>query len=93
MGVLDDTALDVEKTLPELQGDLAGLAAALGPLAALGLHQADGGDDGGGTAGEDLDEGALRGVVAPLVDGDPALLGAVTEVAGDLEEGVAGDAA
>src|SRR4051812_13771926 len=90
--VLPDTALDAEQGLAQLQGDLAGRAVAVGPGVRLRLDMADRRDDRGGAAGEDLGEGAGGRVGAPLVQGDDTFLGGVAEVAGDLEEGVAGDA-
>src|SRR5690606_25451065 len=90
--VLGRAALDVEQGLAQLLRDLSGLAAALLPLGTGPLDGADGGDDGGGAAGEDLGEGAVLRVALPLVDGDPLLDGLVAQVAGDAQQGVTGDA-
>lgn len=56
------------------------------------LDQADRGDDRGRAAGEDLGERAVLGIGLPLVDGDATLLGLVTEILGELQKRVTGDA-
>ncbi len=90
--VLGHPALDAQQGLPQPQGDRPRRAVAVGPGVRLGLDVADGRDHRGGAAGEDLGQRTGRGVLAPLLEGDGALLGGVAEVPGDLEEGVAGDA-
>ena len=65
---------------------------AVADLAAVPLQLADRGDDRGGAAREDLDDVAAGHAVAPLVDGEPALLDLVAELAGELDDAGAGDA-
>src|SRR4051794_24352779 len=84
------TVLDPDQRLADLVGDRGRCRHR--HLAAAPAQCADGSDDGSGAAGEHLGDAAGVGALAPLVDVDTALLHIAAEVAGQGDDGVAGDA-
>src|SRR4051812_29940394 len=82
-GVVGAAVLDVDERLADLHREGSRLGGAL-DLAAGPLQRADRRHDGGGAAGEDLGDLAGGDALAPLVDGEPALLDLVTGLPGDL---------
>ena len=66
--------------------DRAGLASPSATSPPSPLQRADRGHHGGGAAGEHLGDLAAGDAVAPLVDGEPALLDLVAELAGQLDD-------
>src|SRR5688572_11518432 len=83
--------LDVEERLAQPHGQRAGRAVADGEVAGARLDLADRGDDGGGAAGEGLGDRAVGDPLPPLVHGEQPLRHRVAELAGQGDEGVAGD--
>src|SRR4051794_6077229 len=88
-GVLGPAELDVDQLLADLTPQVAA-PVGRGDGAAVPLQLADGRDDRGGAAREDLGDVAAGDSVAPLVDGELPLLDLVAQLAGELDDAGAG---